>query len=68
MGSVAGKTASQESGLTPSYDTLGSGTGYEVRAYTSYVVAEVQAGQEGSEDDRFRTLAKVRQSLPWSLG
>lgn len=35
------------------------GAGLEVRAYSSYVVAEVQDGGDGSEDDRFRTLAKV---------
>lgn len=42
----------------PDYDVLGSGTSYELRAYAPYVVAEV-ASSEGSEDDRFRTLAKV---------
>lgn len=35
------------------------GTGLEVRAYSAYVVAEVQDAGDGSEDDRFRTLAKV---------
>lgn len=60
MGLVSGKTASQDSGLTPKYSVLGAGTGYEVRAYEPYVVAEVQGGPEaGAEDDRFRTLAKA---------
>lgn len=62
MGLVSGKTASQDSGLTPKYSVLGAGTGYEVRAYEPYVVAEVQGGPEaGPEDDRFRTLAKVSE-------
>lgn len=62
MGSVAGKTASQESGLTPEFDVLAKSTGYEIRAYKPYVVAEVEAGAEPgkvNEDERFRTLAKV---------
>eukprot|EP00904_Undaria_pinnatifida_P012070 jgi/Undpi1/7994/HiC_scaffold_24.g10466.m1 len=62
MGLVSGKTASQDSGLTPKFTVLGGGTGYEIRSYDPYVVAEVQAGPEaGAEDDRFRTLAKARE-------
>lgn len=60
MGSVMGKTLSAENGLSPAYDVLGKGAGYELRAYLSYVVAEVQASNEsGKQDDCFRTLAKV---------
>lgn len=60
MGSVMGKVYDQESGLTPSYDVLQKSTEYEVRAYPSYFVAEVQGEEEvGSEDSRFMTLAKV---------
>lgn len=35
------------------------GAGLEIRVYSPYVVAEVQEAGDGSEDDRFRTLAKV---------
>lgn len=56
-----GKTLSAEQGLAPAFDLLGkSEAGYELRAYMSYVVAEVQSSSEpGKEDDCFRTLAKV---------
>ncbi|CAM9848869.1 unnamed protein product, partial [Hapterophycus canaliculatus] len=53
MGSAIGKTSAP----VPDYDILGTGTNYELRAYAPYVVAEV-GSSEGSEDDRFRTLAK----------
>lgn len=36
------------------------GASLEIRAYSPYVVAEVRDAGDGSEDDRFRTLAKVR--------
>ncbi|CAN0204103.1 unnamed protein product, partial [Scytosiphon promiscuus] len=53
MGSAIGKSSTP----VPDYDVLGTGACYELRAYAPYVVAEV-AASEGSEDDRFRTLAK----------
>lgn len=60
MGSVIGKTLSKESGLSPSYQVLGAGAGYELRAYLSYVVAEVEGSKEpGQDDDCFKALAKV---------
>lgn len=54
-----GKTASQESGLAPKHDVLGSGTSYEIRAYAPYLVAEVEAGKDVRTEDRFKVLAKV---------
>ncbi|CAM9767623.1 unnamed protein product, partial [Ectocarpus fasciculatus] len=54
MGGVVGKGNTP----VPEYDVLGHGASYELRAYEGYVVAEVENAGEGSEDDRFRTLAK----------
>lgn len=57
MGGVVGKGSTP----VPDYNVLGHGASYELRAYDGYVVAEVENSREGSEDDRFRTLAKVRE-------
>eukprot|EP00903_Cladosiphon_okamuranus_P012084 g11343.t2 len=55
MGGTFGKGSTP----VPVHDVLGKlGTGLEIRAYSPYVVAEVQDAGDGSEDDRFRTLAK----------
>ncbi|CAM9891085.1 unnamed protein product [Ectocarpus sp. 6 AP-2014] len=54
MGGVVGKGSTP----VPEYNVLGHGASYELRAYDGYVVAEVENSGEGSEDDRFRTLAK----------
>lgn len=58
MGSVLGKDIAPD--LAPEYDVLGEGSNYEIRAYKPYLVAEVEMGTvPNSEDDRFRTLARV---------
>lgn len=66
MGGTFGKGGSGVP--VPDFDLLGKGTNYEIRAYSPCVVAEVvldessSGGEEGDggQDDRFRTLAKVR--------
>ncbi|CAM9575450.1 unnamed protein product [Discosporangium mesarthrocarpum] len=63
MGSVLGKTGiSVENGLSPKYNILFSGSGYEVRNYVKYIVAEVartDAAFSGKgTSDSFYALAK----------
>lgn len=58
MGSILGRDVAPD--LAPEYDVLGEGSNYEIRAYKQYLVAEVEMGTvPNSEDDRFRTLARV---------
>ncbi|CAM9628721.1 unnamed protein product [Chrysoparadoxa australica] len=60
MGMVFGRTGlTQANGLSPAYEVLGTRSGFELRTYAPYVVAEVI----GVEDDRegnnsFKYLAK----------